>query len=87
LKLSGEVGESQDLATVVPRKSLRLDPISKRKHARSAPVEVLFERLTVLTNRRLMLEAGVYIAIANHETPVRLQGAIVQIVGQLDHLH
>ena len=71
----------------VDRERLEQTVSRARKIVADRIIEVRFERLTVLTNRRLMLEAGVYIAIANHETPVRLQGAIVQIVGQLDHLH
>jgi hypothetical protein len=72
MKLGGEVGEPQDLASVLAGETARRFPILKCKHARSASVEVRFKRLAVFTHGRVMLEAGAHIAIPDHVTVLRI---------------
>ena len=72
---------------MVGRKSLRLEVICKREHARSTAVEMRFERLIVFTDSGMMLKTRVYIAITHDKAALRLQRGIAEIVRQFDHLH
>ena len=87
LKLGGEVGELDDLASVLDRERCSRLLVSEGKHARGAAVEVGLEGLVVFTDSRMMLEAGVHVAIADHKAAFRFHCAIAEIVRHLDHLH
>ena len=87
-KVGGEVGEFQDLASVLAcERSGRL-LVLECKHARSTAVKVRFEGLIVFTNGgMMMLEAGIYVAVPHDIAALRLQRAAAEVVRQLNHLH
>ena len=87
LEAGSEVGEFQDLPSMLAGKSLRRFSVLECKHARSATVEVSFERLVVFTHRGMMLEAGVHIAIPDHVAVLEIHRVITEEVHRLNHLN